>query len=230
MLFSNSINTLPGDVFFNESQINRVFSIKFLGLYIDEKLNWKQHTNHLCKLLSRNAGVIYKLKSIFPRSVLKMLYSTLFLPYLNYGVLALGKSIKMQTDKLLLVQKRVMRVISDVDYLAHTNVLFYENKILKIDDIYYLQLGTIMYDLNAKVLPQALASMFRKNNQVHSYPTRQALDYHLPLVRTKLRFNSLIYTGPQFWNSLESDITQAVSLFVFKRRLKLVLLNRYCVE
>ena len=87
MLFSNSLITLPGDVSFNDVQIDRVFSITFLGLHIDEKLNWKLHINNLCKLLSRNTGVIYKLKSVFPQSILRMLYSTLILPYLNYGVL-----------------------------------------------------------------------------------------------------------------------------------------------
>ena len=120
--------------------------------------------------------------------------------------------------------------ISNVSFLAHTNVLFHENTILKIEDIYYLQLGSIMYELNAEVLPQALALIFRKNNQVHNYPTRQAFAYHLPLVRTKFSLNTLIYTGPKFWNSLDPTISQAVSLFIFKRRLKLSLLSNYCVE
>ena len=70
MLFSNSIKIVPGDVLFNNVRIERVTSTKFLGLYIDEKLNWKIHVDNLCKLLSKNVGVIYKLRSVFPQEVL----------------------------------------------------------------------------------------------------------------------------------------------------------------
>ena len=82
MIFSNTITTLPGDISFNGVLIERVTSTKFLGLHIDEKLNWKIHINHLCKLLSKNTGVIHKLKSVLPQNILFMLYSTLILPIL----------------------------------------------------------------------------------------------------------------------------------------------------
>ena len=92
---------MPGDVLFNNVRIERVTSTKFLGLYIDEKLNWKIHVDNLCKLLLKNVGVIYKLRSVFPQEVLFILYSTLSLSYLNYGVLAWGNSLKTQMGKVI---------------------------------------------------------------------------------------------------------------------------------
>ena len=50
---------------FNNVLIDRVSSTKFLGLHIDEQMSWKIHVNHLYKTLSRNSGVIHKLKSNF---------------------------------------------------------------------------------------------------------------------------------------------------------------------
>ena len=230
MLFSNSLNMLPGDVSFNGVLIDRVTSTKFLGLYIDERLNWKIHINNLCKLLSRNAGVIHKLKFVLPQEILFILYSTLILPYINYGVLAWGKSLKTQLDKLFLVQKRIIRIICNVNFRAHTNILFYEHRILKLEDIYYMQLGSLMYDLNTGALPLALAKIFKKNNQVHTYATRHASAFHLPHARTKFTLNTLVCTGPRFWNSLDSSIAHAVSIFVFKRKLKLLFLSNYHVD
>ena len=89
-----------------------------------------------------------------------MLYSTLILPYLNYGVLAWGKSLKTQLDKILVAQKRVVRNVFNVHYRAHTNALFYSNKLLKVEDIYFLQLGSIMYDFENGTLPNAIAQIF----------------------------------------------------------------------
>ena len=41
MLFSNSISTLPGNLSLMNTPIDLVESTKFLGLFIDNKLSWK---------------------------------------------------------------------------------------------------------------------------------------------------------------------------------------------
>ena len=84
------------------------------------------------------------------------------MPYLNYGVLAWGKSLKTQLDKILVAQKRVVRNVFNVHYRAHTNTLFYSNKLLKVEDIYFLQLGSIMYDFENGTLPNALAQFLER--------------------------------------------------------------------
>ena len=106
MLFSNSISTLPGQVMLNNTVIEKVTQTKFLGVTIDEKLTWKPHTDNICKIISRNIGIINKLKSYFPIRILLTLYSTLILPFLNYGVLAWGNSLITQLQKILLLQKK----------------------------------------------------------------------------------------------------------------------------
>ena len=133
--------------------------------------------------MSKNTGVIYKLSSFVPQGILLILYSTLILPYLNYGVLAWGKTLKTQLDKTLVAQKMVVRNVFNVHYRAHTNALFYSNKLLKVEDIYFLQLGSIMYDFENGTLPNALAQIFRKNNKIHSYNTRQSNALHIPHVK-----------------------------------------------
>ena len=188
MLFSNSISELPGSVYINNTVISLVDSLKFLGLTIDNKLSWKEHNLHLSKTLARNVGVINKLKMSFPKYILKSLYSTLILPYLNYGILAWGNSFNYQLDKLLILQKRVLRIICHTDRLSHTNRLFLDNKILKIHDLYNFFLGCFMFQLNSNGLPQAITSLFQKNQQLHNYPTRQSsFFFHLHRLRTVLR-------------------------------------------
>ena len=229
MLFSNSINSLPGEVSFNGVQIKKVSSTKFLGLYIDDKLTWKYHIDHLCKLVSRNVGVIHKLKCVFPEEILVILYSSLILPYLNYGILAWGNTFKTQLERLFLVQKRAIRTISNASFRAHTDNLFYEHGFLKVEDLFHLQLGSLMYNLVKGTLPVALASIFVKNNQVHDHKTRQSSKFHLPRCRTQFMLNTLVSTGPRFWNSLDENVTQAASLCTFKRKLKLSYLAKYCI-
>ena len=88
MLFSNSIDALPVNIVFDDTPLEVVSFIKFLGVTVDNKLSWKYHIDNTCKTISRNIGIINKLKYHFSPSSLLMLYSSLILPYLNYGILA----------------------------------------------------------------------------------------------------------------------------------------------
>ena len=107
MLFSNSLESLPGNVIFDDTILDKVTFIKFLGVCVDDKLSWKHHIHNICTTVSRNIGVINRLKYSFPPSVLLTLYSNLILPYLNYGILVWGKSHQILLDKLMLLQKKI---------------------------------------------------------------------------------------------------------------------------
>ena len=138
------------------------------------------------------------MKSMFPSHILLLLYSTLVLPYINYGILACGNSSKSQLDRLSITQKRVMRIIENKPRLTPSNNLFFDNKVLKLNDLFYYQLGCLMYQARVHEIPQVLQSMFRQNDRVHNHSTRQSSSFHLPLlhVRTRLAQNTLIYSGP----------------------------------
>ena len=227
MLYSNTLDTLPGNVIFNQATLVRVKSIKFLGLFVDEKLNWNTHLTYVNKLISRNIGVLYKLKSMFPQKILQMLYSTIILPYLNYGILAWGTSSKSLIDRILICQKRAIRYVFGVARRSHTTELFYNGKILKIEDLFYFHLSCFMHKMISHDLPPVIESMFIKNSDVHKYPTRQTHSYHLPKTRLRLLQNTLIYNGPKLWNSLDPQLQQTNNFYTFKRKIKSFLLKQY---
>ena len=105
MLFSNTLEALPLDIILDDTSLESVSEIKFLGITVDNKLSWKPHIASTCNTISRNIGVINRLKSHIPSSSLLTLYSSLILPYLNYGILAWGNTHKFLLDRLLLLQK-----------------------------------------------------------------------------------------------------------------------------
>ena len=124
MLFSNIINELPGNVIFENSNVQRVLSTKFLGVIINENLSWKEHIDNICKVISRNIGIINKVKFYFPTRMLFNLYSTLVLPHLNYGIIAWGNCTEYHLNRILLLQKKVLRIICHSDFRCHTDALF----------------------------------------------------------------------------------------------------------
>ena len=227
MLFSNTLTTLPANILFDKVPIEKVKNTKFLGIIIDDKLSWKSHTDNLSKLISRNIGVLNKLKYMFPSSVLLSLYFTLCFPYLNYGILAWGNSTCQQLNRLLLLQKKAMRVVCNTGYLSHTDQLFLDKKVLKVSDLYLFNLGQFMFKLINNELPNVFTDLFISNNALHNYPTRQSNFFHLPLTRTLLAHKTFVFTGPKFWNSLDPSLKDIERLHRFKREIKSLLLKQY---
>ena len=147
MLFSNTLRDLPGDILIDGTPLTKVSSSRFLGLTFDDKLNWKSHTLNICKTISRNIGIMNKLKYFFPSSTLCTLYFSLVLPYLNYCIMAWGNSSQFHIDKITTLQKRALRIMHNTHIRAHTDPLFLKSKILKFSDLFYFQTGQFMYKL-----------------------------------------------------------------------------------
>ena len=59
--------------------------VKYLGVYIDDKLTWRYHIAELCKTMGRSVGLLSKLRHYAPKSVLCSLYYSLIHSRLSYG-------------------------------------------------------------------------------------------------------------------------------------------------
>ena len=105
MSFSNCTIRENINIRINNCVIDRVHVTKFLGVLIDEKLNWKKHITFICSKLSKSIGVIYKASRLLNTPALYTLYCTLFLPYSNSCAEVLGNTYKSNILPLIMKQK-----------------------------------------------------------------------------------------------------------------------------
>ena len=85
--------------------------IKYLGVLIDESLSWKYHISYICSRVSRNIGIISKLRHYLSIYQLKQIYYNLIYPYLSYPVIAWGSAYKTHLQKLQSKQGYLSRAI-----------------------------------------------------------------------------------------------------------------------
>ena len=69
----------------NNYEIKRSSSIKFLGVMVDENLNWKDRINVIENKLSKNLGLLHKAKQFLNAKTMKSLYFSFIHSYLTYG-------------------------------------------------------------------------------------------------------------------------------------------------
>ena len=222
-----SYNKNVSNIKIDGNNIQQVKKNKFLGIVIEEHLNWALHISHLCNIIARNVGILQKLRYFIPTYVLKILYHSLILSQLQYCTLLWANSYRSHLHKLRLLQKKAIRIISNTDYLAHSSKLFLNLKWLKLDDIMKFQLGTFMYKLKYNKLPNVIPHMFVTNENIHSHNTRNKNGYLIPSVRTNCRKFTVGYAGPILWNSFPQTLRQLPSEVIFKKKLKSILLATY---
>ena len=59
---------------------------KFLGVWIDNSLNWNEHLKQLTVKLKKNLGLLQNSKKFLPKHGMKMLYYAQFYSHLSYGI------------------------------------------------------------------------------------------------------------------------------------------------
>ena len=154
------------------------------------------------------------------------LYNMLAYQLFLYGVLIWGSAAAIHLEPLFIVQKKMIRVITSSDWLAHTSPLFRKLNILRLDDIYFNSLAVFMFKiLNSNHMPH-LKELILSNNVITSFSLRSDR-IRLPFYKKSLFHKSVLYSGPKLWNELSLDLKNTRTLHSFKKNLKLYLVNRY---
>ena len=73
-------------------------------------------TNKLSKVI----GILNRLKHVYPQNALLSIYHSLFATHLNYGLLLWGTHV----NRVSKLQKKAVRIMSNSEYLAHSEPLF----------------------------------------------------------------------------------------------------------
>lgn len=88
VIFKSAQNrqNLDFSFFIDNNQIDRVEEVVFLGVILDQNLNWKSHIHNVARKISKSLGIIFKASFCLNEASLRTLYFSLVYPYLCYCV------------------------------------------------------------------------------------------------------------------------------------------------
>ena len=230
MLFSpvkGVYNSVQHTVKIDSDVIARKHHCKFLGIMIDDKLNWSEHINYIHSKLSKSLYALNCSKHLIPTSYMKTLYDSLIHSYLTYGILLWGSTYQTYMKKLEVIQKKSIRSIYNAPYNSHTTSLFKDSKILKLKDVHELELGKFVYDALHNTLPKRLSEIYTPNARVHHHYTRQQNNPHVQSRHCIVAAKSIIHSAPAAWSHIPIQIRELHTKNKFKRALKTLRLSSY---
>ena len=109
MLISKKpLNDSNFSILINQNLIEKSECVKYLGVYLDNKLSWKTHIDKLCKIVSKVCGMIYKLRYYVPLSTLKIVYFSLFHSHIQNSLLNWGRASINILYKLKIFQNKIL--------------------------------------------------------------------------------------------------------------------------
>ena len=196
--------------------IPQITKVNFLGVIIDQNLNWKEHISQIATKLAKNIGVLSRISYKVPAYILTNLYYSLINPYLTYCNLVWASNYTSVLTPLVTLQKRALRIVTKSEYNCHTAQLFTLHRILSLEQIRLMQTGEFMYRFKQGLLPTTFIDYFRTGSAIHSYNTRTASNYRTIFAHTNTRIFSIKISGPTVWNSLPSFIINAPTFLYLK--------------
>ena len=218
LLFTNKgVTSNDYQVILGGDRLEFVNHAKFLGVLLDDKLNFKLHVGHVVGKIAKHSGILFKIRDSLPRAARIRYYNSFILPYLTYNVHHWGNTNDDHLKPLVLTQKRIVRCIADADYLAHTTPIFRQLGILKLEDVY-------KYNTLIDTFLKLQDNEYTTNHGVNTRFSMMARPKRHMLSRTQ---QSVSYSGPNLWNSLPEKLRNIKSLMLFKKQLKQYLLQKY---
>ena len=180
--------------------------MKYLGIFIDQNLTWKHHIDHVAFKTSRYVGLLSILRHLVPthKLIAYTIYRSLISPHLSYGLLAWGQACMSHLEKLLKLQKRVLRFIYFYDFKQHAVPLFIEAGVLPLKFYFFRITANLMYDVRHKIAPTRIQKQFQDISNIHPhYPRSSASNnFYTQSSRLSIKLNSLSRTGSTIWNGI----------------------------
>ena len=224
-------------LYINNTPIKEVTEAKFLGIVLDNQLNWVPHAKHLIKKLRSAAAALCRIRHWIPKEKYLTVYHALFESHLTYGITVWGGTSKAWMDEVFKIQKHCVRVLfGDLDtYLdksrtcvrvrpytgkdsqklgkeyfikEHTKKLFNEHNILAVRNLHIYYCCIEMFKI------------MKFRNPINLFETLQISQRNNSmLLITPTPSSQFSYLGPKTWNSAykkiltdsEQDLTTKVS-------------------
>ena len=205
MIFSQPRKALQytKQVLIDKQAIDRVENTRFLGVLVDDKLNFKDHIAHIRKKIVKGIYVLGRAKKFFDEITIKDLYYAFIHPYFNYCIDVWGSTCSTYFTPLVKLQKRAMRIMAGAPAKAHTLELFRRFNIVQLDEyrLYKYSIYIFLYKLVNQLHPLSVQSAFALNNSVHHYSTRHSEFLHVNTYECATRKRALRHQSSIIQNS-----------------------------
>ena len=234
----SSLN-IENRLYLNGIPLQKVQDTKFLGVIIDQYLNFDSHREKLLRKLSASCGRLSKIRDSIPESGHKDIYHALFESHLSYGISVWGGTSINKLQPIFKAQKMCIRIMfgdkeaflnkfrtcartrpfghqklsCQIFEREHTKPLFSKHSLLTVHNLYSYHCCNELFRLLKYRTPISLFELFNLSKR----PGKETL------LLSTLPSNSFVHKAASLWNTFRQLLTLNdfnITQSAFKNKLK----------
>ena len=220
MLITNKNVNFSPVISIGNSSVRRVDCVKYLGMFVDEKMKFGNQIDHVESRLSSYCGVSYRLKGHFNRETALKFYWSCVYSVISYCLATWG-GVSVCSQRCRRIERLHRRVVKNLfsKYFSQSQDIFKSTNLLKFSDIYRFRAACYMFKVVRLNSIPSLENSLNLTLPDHSHETRYRNLFLLPFPRVECIRYSFHYQFGKIWNDIPERIKGATSLGIFKNLL-----------
>ena len=209
----------------NNQVITSVSEYKYLGLIIDQKLNWSSHVTKVAKKIAPYVGIFKRLKYFVNINTLKLLYSYIDC-HLTYLLPVWGSAPDTYIHVLKVLQNKCLKIILQKPFLTPSASL-YSSKILSLSHKITYEFILFIYKISNGLLKcNTVLTTHLSSSNIH---TRNSNNLRPLNFKGALAQKSIFYQGLNLYNNIPQQLKSLSQVAKFKNEVKLYVFSTYHV-
>lgn len=191
--------------------VEKVSVFKYLGINLEEKMRWKNHTSFLFSQVRLSVRKFYFLRNICGVQLLRTLYYGLVHSRLQYGIVCYGGACKSTIDIIRKLQNKIVRIMLKQNRREPSFPLYQFLKVLPVQHLFVFKTLRLFY------LRSGNRGSARLNYSTRSNEQRIFIK---PKVNKSYFKQSFLYLGPQYFNCLPLKVKEINNVIQFCKELR----------
>ena len=221
-----SIN-FPEKIYIGNVHIDRAKSTKYIGVIIDEQLNWGEHINKVCNSLVKLFGIFYRIRHFTNSDLARTIYFASIYSKISYGIEVYGSTTTQNLNKLQVLQNKLMKLLTKRERDFSTNRLHSELKIIKVEDIHKNSILNLVFNcIKGDPIP-SFQYYYMQLNTTHEMRTRNQNNIETFRNVKNMGMKTVHHIGATLWNALDKDVQNIKTVDAFKNVMFKTTLEKY---
>jgi exonuclease III len=229
MVIQNRQSSLPIELNLKlgDTPLKQVRSMKYLGTIIDDELKWSQNLNAIAKKININNARIRRAQSTLPLNIRLKIHEALNVPILDYASTVWGNFSSKVVNFISRLEHMSARAISgNYDfYNTRGTTLMTDLNMKPFDYRHKYHKSLLMFKAINGLVPDFLSNYIVFKYEVSHMNLRsfENMELYKPKPSCEKFKKSLMYSGPDTWNSLPLCLKRSSSVHTFKKMYKCIM-------
>ena len=208
------------DIYLGSHLLEKVHSMKYLGVLIDDKLKWKEHSLSVSKRININNARLRRIHKTVPQRIRVKIHKAISEPIIDYAATVWGHFSKHISNDMSRLEHMAARAITgNYDFInIRGSTLMSDLNLKPFLERHSYNTSLLAFKAIHNMVPDYISNSFTLSSEINERILRSSYNrnLYLPKPSRDIFKKSLSYFVPHTWNQLPTELKNSKSLAHFK--------------